>query len=88
MSSPIAGNELICRFRPSPDAIQLTRRIKHSSNIISASFYFLQALILQLKYVEHDFCKYLQALILYLKHVTLSLGSHSIYTSILDKTQF
>ncbi|KAL4343690.1 hypothetical protein AHAS_Ahas11G0103600 [Arachis hypogaea] len=40
----------------------------------------LQALILQLKYIEHDLCKYLHALILQLKHVLLSPGSHSIYT--------
>ncbi|RYR02540.1 hypothetical protein Ahy_B06g081340 isoform F [Arachis hypogaea] len=40
------------------------------------------ALILQLKYAEHNLCKYLQALILQLNHVPLSPGSHSIYTGI------
>ncbi|KAL4286838.1 hypothetical protein AHAS_Ahas19G0126200 [Arachis hypogaea] len=80
MSIPIAGNELICRFRLAPDATRLASQIRHSSGITSASFYFLQALILQLKYAKHDLCKYLQALILQLKHVPLSPGSHSIYT--------
>ncbi|KAL4365663.1 hypothetical protein AHAS_Ahas07G0128600 [Arachis hypogaea] len=42
MSSPIAGNELICRFRPAPDAIQLASRIRHFNDITSTSFYFLQ----------------------------------------------
>ncbi|QHO02116.1 uncharacterized protein DS421_13g421050 [Arachis hypogaea] len=82
MSSPIAGNELICRFRPAPDAIRLASQIRHSSSITSASFYFLQGLILQLKYAERDLCKYLQVLILQLKHVPLSPGSHSIHTGI------
>ncbi|KAL4328970.1 hypothetical protein AHAS_Ahas13G0253300 [Arachis hypogaea] len=78
----IGGNELICRFRPAPDAIRLASQIRHSSGITSASFHFLQALILQLKYAEHDLCKYLQALILQLKHVPLSPGSRSIHTGI------
>ncbi|KAL4275503.1 hypothetical protein AHAS_Ahas20G0113700 [Arachis hypogaea] len=82
MSIPIVGNELICWFRPIPDAIRLASQIRHSGDITSASYYFLQALILQLKYVEYDLCKYFQALILPLKHVPLSPGSHSIYMGI------
>ncbi|QHO58464.1 uncharacterized protein DS421_3g90830 [Arachis hypogaea] len=38
MSSPIAGNELICRFRPAPDAIRLASQIRHSNGITSAWF--------------------------------------------------
>ncbi|KAL4371715.1 hypothetical protein AHAS_Ahas06G0193500 [Arachis hypogaea] len=37
MSIPIADNELICWFRHTPDAIQLASRIRHSSDITSAS---------------------------------------------------
>ncbi|KAL4373247.1 hypothetical protein AHAS_Ahas05G0062700 [Arachis hypogaea] len=54
MSSPIAGNEFIRRLRSAPDAIRLASQIRQSSDITSANFYFLQALILQMKYVEHD----------------------------------
>ncbi|KAL4300067.1 hypothetical protein AHAS_Ahas17G0163800 [Arachis hypogaea] len=32
------GNELICRFRPAPDAIRLASQIRHSSGITSARF--------------------------------------------------
>ncbi|KAL4287441.1 hypothetical protein AHAS_Ahas19G0186500 [Arachis hypogaea] len=36
MSNPSIGNELICRFRPAPNTIQLASQIKHSSDITSA----------------------------------------------------
>ncbi|KAL4349964.1 hypothetical protein AHAS_Ahas10G0094600 [Arachis hypogaea] len=32
------GNELICRFRPAPDAIRLASQIRHSSSTTSARF--------------------------------------------------
>ncbi|KAL4307075.1 hypothetical protein AHAS_Ahas16G0242000 [Arachis hypogaea] len=70
MSILIASNELICQFRPALDAIQLASRIRHSSDITSASSYFLQALIVQLK------------------HVTLSSGSHFIFTGVVPAQSF
>ncbi|KAL4349916.1 hypothetical protein AHAS_Ahas10G0089800 [Arachis hypogaea] len=38
MSSSIAGNELICRFRLAPDAIRLASLIRHSSGLTFARF--------------------------------------------------
>ncbi|KAL4300721.1 hypothetical protein AHAS_Ahas17G0229200 [Arachis hypogaea] len=63
------GNELICRFRPAPDAIRLASQIRHSSGITSARSQPLAGADSPA-----------EALILQLKHVPLSPGSHSIYT--------
>ncbi|KAL4337447.1 hypothetical protein AHAS_Ahas12G0111100 [Arachis hypogaea] len=41
MSILNACNELICWFRPAPDAIRLASKIRHSSGIISARFQIL-----------------------------------------------